>query len=114
MFRKFYKFASCFHVFYHRSHVKRFQAPTPVGVLNLFLLPLSFIISYWPSHTSVHIFVPQETPYIAPQYMGSAACFAVIKGSQITIANVGDSRCIVSKNGKVYDLLLAKCLDEPN
>ncbi|KAK3154583.1 hypothetical protein QOZ80_2BG0192510 [Eleusine coracana subsp. coracana] len=36
--------------------------------------------------------------------MGSTACVAVIKGHRITVANVGDSRCVVSKNGKAIEL----------
>jgi hypothetical protein len=40
--------------------------------------------------------------------MGSTACVAVIKSSRFSVANVGHSRCVISKKGKVYDLLLIK------
>ncbi|EPS67447.1 hypothetical protein M569_07325, partial [Genlisea aurea] len=35
---------------------------------------------------------------------GSTACVAVFRNNQITVANAGDSRCVLSRKGKAYDL----------
>ncbi|OEL27038.1 putative protein phosphatase 2C 21 [Dichanthelium oligosanthes] len=39
------------------------------------------------------------TPYVPPQNMGSSVSVAVARGNRVTIANVGDSRCVASRNG---------------
>ncbi|CAO2038098.1 unnamed protein product [Urochloa humidicola] len=45
-----------------------------------------------------------ETPYMPPQVSGSTACVVAIRGHQIIIANVGRSRCIISRHGQAIDL----------
>ncbi|XP_025879279.2 probable protein phosphatase 2C 21 [Oryza sativa Japonica Group] len=45
-----------------------------------------------------------EEAYRAPLYEGSTACVVIIRGNQITVGNVGDSRCVVSHNGQAIDL----------
>uniref|UniRef100_A0A0E0G9N3 protein-serine/threonine phosphatase n=1 Tax=Oryza nivara TaxID=4536 RepID=A0A0E0G9N3_ORYNI len=47
--------------------------------------------------------LPQQA-YRAPLYEGSTACVVIIRGNQITVGNVGDSRCVVSHNGQAIDL----------
>lgn len=32
---------------------------------------------------------------------GSTACVALIRNSQLVVANAGDSRCVISRGGKV-------------
>ncbi|KAF0933529.1 hypothetical protein E2562_018788, partial [Oryza meyeriana var. granulata] len=41
-----------------------------------------------------------EETYIPPFYEGSTACVVIIRGNQIIVGNVGDSRCVLSKNGQ--------------
>ncbi|TVT99117.1 hypothetical protein EJB05_55525, partial [Eragrostis curvula] len=62
-------------------------------IQNIFRVVLA---NHWP--------FTKATPYIAPQYMGSTACVAVIRGTRITVANVGDSRCVISSNRKAIEL----------
>ncbi|XP_062217767.1 probable protein phosphatase 2C 20 [Phragmites australis] len=47
---------------------------------------------------------PQAPPYVPPKLTGSTACVAVIRGDQIIVGNVGDSRCVVSRNGQAIAL----------
>lgn len=35
---------------------------------------------------------------------GCTACVALLHGSQLYVANVGDSRCVVSRAGTAYDM----------
>ncbi|XP_057423995.1 probable protein phosphatase 2C 60 isoform X2 [Lotus japonicus] len=35
---------------------------------------------------------------------GSTACVAVIRNDQLFVANAGDSRCVISRNGEAYNL----------
>jgi hypothetical protein len=35
---------------------------------------------------------------------------AVIRGNRLVVANAGDSRCIMSRNGKVYPCPFVECL----
>ncbi|KAG9130730.1 hypothetical protein Leryth_012672 [Lithospermum erythrorhizon] len=35
---------------------------------------------------------------------GSTACVTMIRGSHLVVANAGDSRCVLSRKGKAYDL----------
>ncbi|KAM0890581.1 hypothetical protein ACQ4PT_026944 [Festuca glaucescens] len=42
--------------------------------------------------------------YEGPQIEGSTACVALIRGNQIIVGNVGDSRCVLSRNGQAIDL----------
>jgi len=35
---------------------------------------------------------------------GSTACVAVIRNNQLVVANAGDSRCVISRNGQAYNL----------
>ncbi|KAI4994482.1 hypothetical protein ZWY2020_034123 [Hordeum vulgare] len=42
--------------------------------------------------------------YVPPQHEGTTACVALIRGNQIFVANVGDSRCVLSRNGQANDL----------
>ncbi|KAL2489937.1 putative protein phosphatase 2C 60 [Forsythia ovata] len=35
---------------------------------------------------------------------GSTACVAIIRDNQLVIANAGDSRCVISRNGQAYNL----------
>ncbi|KAL2544672.1 putative protein phosphatase 2C 60 [Forsythia ovata] len=35
---------------------------------------------------------------------GSTACVAVIRDNQLVVANAGDSRCVISRNGQAYNL----------
>nr|BAD20141.1 putative protein phosphatase type-2C [Oryza sativa Japonica Group] len=41
----------------------------------------------------------EAVSYKLPSYEGSTACVVIIRGNQITVGNVGDSRCVLSKNG---------------
>uniref|UniRef100_A0A0E0CMW7 protein-serine/threonine phosphatase n=1 Tax=Oryza meridionalis TaxID=40149 RepID=A0A0E0CMW7_9ORYZ len=41
---------------------------------------------------------PQAT-YTGPAYEGSTACVVVIRGNQIIVGHVGDSRCVLSRQG---------------
>ncbi|CAO2039569.1 unnamed protein product [Urochloa humidicola] len=43
-------------------------------------------------------------PYIPPQNQGSSVTVAVARGSRVTVGNVGDSRCIASRNGQAIQL----------
>uniref|UniRef100_A0A0D9VI15 protein-serine/threonine phosphatase n=1 Tax=Leersia perrieri TaxID=77586 RepID=A0A0D9VI15_9ORYZ len=45
-----------------------------------------------------------EEPYVAPLHEGSTACVVIIRGNEIIVGNVGDSRCVLSKNGQAIDL----------
>ncbi|CAN6273732.1 unnamed protein product [Urochloa humidicola] len=45
-----------------------------------------------------------KTLYEPPRVSGSTACVAAIRGHQIIIANVGRSRCIISRNGQATEL----------
>uniref|UniRef100_A0ACD5YM99 Uncharacterized protein n=1 Tax=Avena sativa TaxID=4498 RepID=A0ACD5YM99_AVESA len=42
--------------------------------------------------------------YIGPQVIGSTATVALIRDNQITVANAGDSRCVLSRNGQAIVL----------
>uniref|UniRef100_A0ACD5YMC8 Uncharacterized protein n=1 Tax=Avena sativa TaxID=4498 RepID=A0ACD5YMC8_AVESA len=42
--------------------------------------------------------------YKGPQQEGTTACVALIRGNQIIVGNVGDSRCVLSRNGQAIDL----------
>uniref|UniRef100_A0A0E0G9N1 protein-serine/threonine phosphatase n=1 Tax=Oryza nivara TaxID=4536 RepID=A0A0E0G9N1_ORYNI len=42
--------------------------------------------------------------YVPPSYEGSTACVVIIRGNQIIVGNVGDSRCVLSKNGQAISL----------
>ncbi|BAS79677.1 Os02g0607500 [Oryza sativa Japonica Group] len=46
----------------------------------------------------------EAVSYKLPSYEGSTACVVIIRGNQITVGNVGDSRCVLSKNGQAIDL----------
>uniref|UniRef100_A0A0D9WSQ0 protein-serine/threonine phosphatase n=1 Tax=Leersia perrieri TaxID=77586 RepID=A0A0D9WSQ0_9ORYZ len=35
---------------------------------------------------------------------GSTACVAIVKNNQLVVANAGDSRCVISRNGQAYNL----------
>ncbi|XP_075488606.1 putative protein phosphatase 2C 60 isoform X2 [Primulina tabacum] len=35
---------------------------------------------------------------------GSTACVAIIRENQLVVANAGDSRCVISRNGQAYNL----------
>ncbi|XP_009758311.1 probable protein phosphatase 2C 60 [Nicotiana sylvestris] len=35
---------------------------------------------------------------------GSTACVAIIRENQVTVANAGDSRCVISRKGQAYNL----------
>lgn len=35
---------------------------------------------------------------------GSTACVAMVRNSQLVVANAGDSRCVISRNGQAYNL----------
>lgn len=39
-----------------------------------------------------------------PYTEGSTACVALIRGNQIIVGNVGDSRCVLSRSGQAMDL----------
>lgn len=56
------------------------------------LPPYSFIIS--------HLLIYQQPGYDS----GCTACVAVVCGGRVTVANVGDSRCVVSRDGQALDL----------
>ncbi|CAL5057235.1 unnamed protein product [Urochloa decumbens] len=43
-------------------------------------------------------------PYIPPQNLGSSVTVAVARGSRVTVGNVGDSRCVASRNGQAIQL----------
>uniref|UniRef100_A0A0D9VI08 protein-serine/threonine phosphatase n=1 Tax=Leersia perrieri TaxID=77586 RepID=A0A0D9VI08_9ORYZ len=45
-----------------------------------------------------------EGPYVAPLQEGSTACVVIIRGDQIIVGNVGDSRCVLLKNGETIAL----------
>uniref|UniRef100_A0ACD5UIZ0 Uncharacterized protein n=1 Tax=Avena sativa TaxID=4498 RepID=A0ACD5UIZ0_AVESA len=45
-----------------------------------------------------------KKPYTGPQEEGSTACVAIIEGNRILVANAGDSRCVLSRNGEAIDL----------
>ncbi|PNT68629.1 probable protein phosphatase 2C 21 [Brachypodium distachyon] len=47
---------------------------------------------------------PLKARYIGPQDEGSTACVAIIRGNQIIVGNVGDSRCVLSRNGQAINL----------
>ncbi|EMS47756.1 putative protein phosphatase 2C 21 [Triticum urartu] len=38
--------------------------------------------------------------YVPPQQEGTTACVALIRGNQIIVGNIGDSRCVLSRNGQ--------------
>ncbi|XP_062222822.1 probable protein phosphatase 2C 21 [Phragmites australis] len=57
---------------------------------------IQFITNRWPFR--------KETPYVAPQHTGSTACVAVARGNRITVGNVGNSRCVLSRNGQAIEL----------
>uniref|UniRef100_A0A0D9YUQ2 protein-serine/threonine phosphatase n=1 Tax=Oryza glumipatula TaxID=40148 RepID=A0A0D9YUQ2_9ORYZ len=46
----------------------------------------------------------EAVSYKLPSYEGSTACVVIIRGNQITVGNVGDSHCVLSKNGQAIDL----------
>ena len=64
-------------------------------------------------YTSLCVFYSQETPYRPPQSTGSTVCVAVTRGNQVIVGNVGDSHCVASRNGQVYDFFPVKCLTIP-
>uniref|UniRef100_A0A0E0LE43 protein-serine/threonine phosphatase n=1 Tax=Oryza punctata TaxID=4537 RepID=A0A0E0LE43_ORYPU len=35
---------------------------------------------------------------------GSTACVAIVRNNQLVVANAGDSRCVISRNGQAYNL----------
>lgn len=41
-----------------------------------------------------------HSDFEGPKY-GSTACVAVVRGNQLVVANAGDSRCVISRNGQV-------------
>ncbi|KAM0822529.1 hypothetical protein ACQ4PT_071440 [Festuca glaucescens] len=45
-----------------------------------------------------------RTNYEGPQDEGSTTCMALIRGNQIIVGNVGDFRCVLSRNGQAIDL----------
>ncbi|KAL5211667.1 hypothetical protein ABZP36_022514 [Zizania latifolia] len=47
---------------------------------------------------------PQATD-TGPDYLGYTACVVVVRGNKIIVGNVGDSRCILSRNGQAIDLV---------
>ncbi|KAG8071322.1 hypothetical protein GUJ93_ZPchr0006g45326 [Zizania palustris] len=47
---------------------------------------------------------PQATD-TGPGYLGCTACVVVVRGNKIIVGNVGDSRCILSRNGQAIDLV---------
>ncbi|XP_051181551.1 probable protein phosphatase 2C 21 [Lolium perenne] len=51
--------------------------------------------------------------YEGPQIEGSTACVALIRGNQIIVGNVGDSRCVLSRNGQAIDLSTDHKPNEP-
>ncbi|XP_047084220.1 probable protein phosphatase 2C 21 [Lolium rigidum] len=51
--------------------------------------------------------------YEGPQLEGSTACVALIRGNQIIVGNVGDSRCVLSRNGQAIDLSTDHKPNEP-
>ncbi|XP_057791417.1 probable protein phosphatase 2C 60 isoform X3 [Salvia miltiorrhiza] len=44
-----------------------------------------------------------QTDYSGPS-SGSTACIAIIRNNQLLVANAGDSRCVMSRKGKAYEL----------
>ncbi|GFT10982.1 probable protein phosphatase CG10417, partial [Nephila pilipes] len=49
-----------------------------------------------------------------PGYLsGSTATVAVVSGSRIYVANVGDSRCVLSRNGQAIDMSVDHKPDDP-
>lgn len=45
-----------------------------------------------------------KEPYVPPLQEGTTACVALIRGNQIIVGNIGDSRCVLSRNGQANDL----------
>ncbi|KAM3313751.1 hypothetical protein ACQJBY_032954 [Aegilops geniculata] len=45
-----------------------------------------------------------EERYVPPLQEGTTACVALIRGNQIIVGNIGDSRCVLSRNGQANDL----------
>ncbi|XP_040376799.1 probable protein phosphatase 2C 21 [Oryza brachyantha] len=45
-----------------------------------------------------------EGTYVPPLHEGSTACVVTIRGNQIIVGNVGDSRCVLSRNGQAIAL----------
>uniref|UniRef100_A0A8R7R6J0 protein-serine/threonine phosphatase n=2 Tax=Triticum urartu TaxID=4572 RepID=A0A8R7R6J0_TRIUA len=39
-----------------------------------------------------------KEPYLGPLQEGCTTCIALIRGNRITVANIGDSRCVLSWN----------------
>ncbi|KAK1650523.1 hypothetical protein QYE76_068328 [Lolium multiflorum] len=54
-----------------------------------------------------------QTNYEGPQIEGSTACMALIGGNQIIVGNIGDSRCVLSRNGQAIDLSTDHKPNEP-
>ncbi|KAF0933564.1 hypothetical protein E2562_018811 [Oryza meyeriana var. granulata] len=46
----------------------------------------------------------EATRYVGPLLEGSTACVVIIRGNEITVGNVGDSRCVLSRNGQAINL----------
>jgi hypothetical protein len=67
------------------------------------LQSLSFIRFYNCSFIHHFVFHPQGLPYIPPQYSGCSAIVVVARGSRVTVGNVGNCRCVASRNGQVND-----------
>ncbi|XP_051136224.1 probable protein phosphatase 2C 21 isoform X1 [Andrographis paniculata] len=51
----------------------------------------------WPSEEGTH------SDYKGPS-AGSTACVAIIRNNSLLVANAGDSRCVMSRNGKAHEL----------
>lgn len=54
-------------------------------------------IDDWPSEKGLH------SDYRGPK-CGSTACVAIIRNKLLVVANAGDSRCVISRNGQAYNL----------
>ncbi|KAL6903650.1 hypothetical protein ACP4OV_004463 [Aristida adscensionis] len=63
---------------------------------------------YWKKYRRDRLigsFIPWVQPvYPGPRDDGCTACVALIRGNQIIVANAGDSRCVISKNGQATAL----------
>ncbi|KAJ3685146.1 hypothetical protein LUZ61_014310 [Rhynchospora tenuis] len=49
--------------------------------------------------------VPKKPPgWKGPRLVGSTACVAVLRNNQLIVGNVGDSRCVLSRNRQAIDV----------